>query len=592
MKYYFSLKLTISFLNKKYLKMPICNYTDCKERATHNYKDEKERLYCKNHKENNMIEFDKKSKYCIENNCSVVASYNLHTINKAIYCKDHAKDDMVNVNAKKCVEEGCILLPSYNYKDKKTRLYCCDHAKKGMVNLSEKTCISENCIRNAYYNFPYKKERLYCRDHADLENMIDLTHKDKLCIVNGCNIQAYYNLENEDKPLYCKKHSTDIMIDIKSKKCLECSKKPSFNYPDCTGALYCSDHCKDNMINIYDNKCIFEGCTTSASYNYEGSKKRIYCTKHKLENMINLSKVECEFEGCNITASYNYINEKHARFCTTHKLENMIHLYDTFFCKEIDCNKRPTFNFPNNPPHYCMKHKKDGMINVKDPLCKECNKTASFNYKDLKVGLYCYNHSEEYMINIYSLRCKKEDCDIIIRHNNRFGGYCVNCYIKEFPNEKVVTNYIVKEKAIREYITTNFDSYNWIFNKTIKNSKYKYRPDILLDLESHTIIIEIDEYQHALYDEDDEDRRVLDIHDALYNKKTVLLRFNPDSYRDENNNLIKSPWIYYRTKLQISSKSIIRNEWNNRLDKLKETLNNFIENIPEQTIEIVKLYYS
>ena len=30
--------------------MPICIYIDCKERATHNYKDEKERLYCKNHK--------------------------------------------------------------------------------------------------------------------------------------------------------------------------------------------------------------------------------------------------------------------------------------------------------------------------------------------------------------------------------------------------------------------------------------------------------------------------------------------------------------------------------------------------------------
>lgn len=35
--------------------MPICNNSDCKERATHNYKNEKERLYCKNHKENNIL---------------------------------------------------------------------------------------------------------------------------------------------------------------------------------------------------------------------------------------------------------------------------------------------------------------------------------------------------------------------------------------------------------------------------------------------------------------------------------------------------------------------------------------------------------
>lgn len=84
------------------------------------------------------------------------------------------------------------------------------------------------------------------------------------------------------KPLYCKKHSNIDMIDVKTKKCLECNKKPSFNYHNCIGALYCSTHYKENMINIYDIKCIHENCNVSASYNYKGSNKRLYCTKHKL----------------------------------------------------------------------------------------------------------------------------------------------------------------------------------------------------------------------------------------------------------------------------------------------------------------------
>lgn len=67
--------------------MSICNYNDCKERPTHNYKDEKERLYCKNHKKENMIEFDRKTKYCIENNCITIASYNLSTIKKQFIVK-------------------------------------------------------------------------------------------------------------------------------------------------------------------------------------------------------------------------------------------------------------------------------------------------------------------------------------------------------------------------------------------------------------------------------------------------------------------------------------------------------------------------
>ena len=62
--------------------MPICNYTDCKERATHNYKDEKERLYCKNHKKENMISFDEKTKYCIESECTILAYYNLPNTKK------------------------------------------------------------------------------------------------------------------------------------------------------------------------------------------------------------------------------------------------------------------------------------------------------------------------------------------------------------------------------------------------------------------------------------------------------------------------------------------------------------------------------
>ncbi len=101
-----------------------------------------------------------------------------------------------------------------------------------------------------------------------------------------------------------------------------------------------------------------------------------------------------------------------------------LHFYDRVKrnkkCNYKDCNKRPTFNFPNNPPHYCMKHKKDGMINVKDPLCKDCSKIACFNYKDLKVGLYCYDHSKEYMINISKFRTFVNPANEIFYTQNTF----------------------------------------------------------------------------------------------------------------------------------------------------------------------------
>ena len=67
-----------------------------------------------------------------------------------------------------------------------------------LINLSDKICTFDNCTKNAYYNLPNKKERLYCRNHADLNTMIDITHKDILCIEENCGVQASYNFDYED----------------------------------------------------------------------------------------------------------------------------------------------------------------------------------------------------------------------------------------------------------------------------------------------------------------------------------------------------------------------------------------------------------
>lgn len=422
--------------------------------------------------------------------------------------------------------------------------------------------------------------------------MIDITHKDKLCIHLGCGKQASYNFKNEEIAIYCVKHSKDEMIDIRSKKCLDCNKKPSFNFPNLIGALYCNEHSKEGMINIYNQLCIYPECNISASYNYVGEKKRLYCSAHHLSGMINIASKKCEFEGCSIICKFNFPNEKIAKFCAKHKEKEMIHLTESK-CIEENCNKNPTFNYLNSGcAKYCMIHMKQNMVNVVDPKCKDCDKIASFNYVTEKIGEYCYDHSKKDMINIYSLRCKKENCNTSIRYNNKYEGYCISCFKELNPDIKVIYNRSIKEHTIRDFIKNNFTEYNWIYDKQIKNSLNKYRPDILLDLNTHIIIIEVDEYQHSLYDSDQEERRILEIHDYLENRKMILIRFNPDCYRDKNNNLIKSPWIYYKTKLKISSNKILKEEWNNRLNILKNTINNYIQTIPDRDIEYIKLFYN
>ena len=64
-------------------------------------------------------------------------------------------------------------------------------------------------------------------------------------------------------------------------------------------------------------------------------------------------------------------------------------------CIEGECETRPNYNFKGKKKGlYCVKHKKDGMIDVQNPTCieGECETRANFNCKGQKKGLYCVKH--------------------------------------------------------------------------------------------------------------------------------------------------------------------------------------------------------
>jgi len=311
--------------------------------------------------------------------------------------------------------------------------------------------------------------------------------------------------------------------------------------------------------------------------------------------MINIVSKRCEYPECNIICSFNFEGEKTPKYCATHKTDGMIHLSDTFFCKEINCNKRPSFNYKGiGGPKYFLLHCKVGMTNVKDATCNDCDIQASFNYSHMRKPKYCVRHKKPGMINVESKRCIGEDCDIIIKQGvrNRYENYCINCYSKKYPEKNIINNHLKKEIYIRNYIQSTFTEYQWKCNETLKNEENKtYRPDMLCIFEDFNIIIEIDEYQHTRYDEEEEENRMVDIYNIL-KKRIIFVRFNPDSYTDKNSNFIKSPWIYNNTELTISTEEEIQTEWLLRLDTLKNTVKNIIDNNFNGNINLIRLFYS
>ena len=116
------------------------------------------------------------------------------------------------------------------------------------------------------------------------------------------------------------------------------------------------------------------------------------------------------------------------------------------------------------------------------------------------------------------------------------------------------------------------------------------RPDLLLDMGSHIIIIEVDENKHTDYDCSCEHKRLMQLSQDLHHRPIVFIRFNPDAYTNQKGEVVKSCWKLNKIGVMtISPKK--QKEWEERIETVKQQIQYWIENPSEKTVEIVELYY-
>ncbi len=113
-----------------------------------------------------------------------------------------------------------------------------------------------------------------------------------------------------------------------------------------------------------------------------------------------------------------------------------------------------------------------------------------------------------------------------------------------FPDKPVARNYKTKENTVATFLKEKFPNVTWKCNKSVENGCSKRRPDLLLDMGSHIVIVEVDEHSHIGYDPICEEKRLGKIFRDVYHRKIVFFRFNTDEYKDEDGNNILSPWGY------------------------------------------------
>lgn len=230
---------------------------------------------------------------------------------------------------------------------------------------------------------------------------------------------------------------------------------------------------------------------------------------------------------------------------------------------------------------YCVQCKGSQICehNIQKRVCRIC-KGAQICEHD-KNKQYC-------KICNGSALCKSEWCET--RSSKKYKGYCLNCFIHLFPDEKITTNYKTKEKDVSDRIMARFPNFSWVADKRVVDGCSRRRPDLLLDMGSHIIIVEVDEHKHEGYDCSCENKRLMEISQDLQHRPIVFIRFNPDAYTDTEGNLVKSCWSVNGLGL-LAVPRTRKAEWEQRIEVLFDKIQHWIDFPSEKTVEIVELFY-
>ena len=184
--------------------------------------------------------------------------------------------------------------------------------------------------------------------------------------------------------------------------------------------------------------------------------------------------------------------------------------------------------------------------------------------------------------------CKTPLCET--RGISKYHGYCLPCCIHNCPEIKVSRNYKTKENDVVGRIKTSFPNLNWVVDKRIKDGCSARRPDLLLDMGSHIIITEVDENKHDDYDCSCENKRLMQLSQDVNHRPIIFIRFNPDAYMNQAGILVKSCWKLNKLGvMQINKQK--EEEWKERINTLKTTIQYWIDNSTEKMVEIIELYY-
>ena len=228
-------------------------------------------------------------------------------------------------------------------------------------------------------------------------------------------------------------------------------------------------------------------------------------------------------------------------------------------------------------------------------ICKECGGSSICEHNRRRYRcIQCQGSSicEHKRIRSTCIQCEGSEICRICKSkigNPKYDKLCVTCAIQE--GYTVKRNYKTKELSMVEFITQHTDV-DWVNDKAYDLGCSNKRPDMVCDLGSHILIIECDENKHKHGDYICENKRIMelsqDFSENNIHRPIVVIRFNPDSYVDSNNQKIESCWKAGKDGiLRIKNKE----NWDLRLKELLDITHHYIANQPIKDVMFEYLFY-
>jgi hypothetical protein len=212
----------------------------------------------------------------------------------------------------------------------------------------------------------------------------------------------------------------------------------------------------------------------------------------------------------------------------------------------------------------------------------------------------CAGHKLDGMENVVSDRCAHPGCPTIIGCT-KYRGFCLRCFMHLHPDETVVRNFKVKERHVIDALMgADLGLPSGVVPSCDKRVDGTggcgslRRPDWLVDLGTHSVIVEIDEEQHEGYDTTCETKRLMQLFGDLGDRPLVVVRFNPDAYMDDGRRRVPSPFKHHAT---LGVPMIVRQaEWDARVARLLSLVRGHIargvrDGAPSREVTVDALFF-